>query len=110
MEARFAIFEIILIGLNYRVGNFRFLKTNNNLSFLKSFEKITKNVISRKLQGFEQSYLEARYLEQSYWRLCFIQNLIVSVHPGVSNFVSVHPGVSKHECSNLFRFRDKRFF
>ena len=49
-------------GPNYRVGNFRFLKTNNNLSFLKNFEKITKNVISRKLLGFEQSYLEARFV------------------------------------------------
>ena len=26
---------------------------------MKIFEKITKNNISRKLQGFEQSYLEA---------------------------------------------------
>ena len=45
---------------NNRVGNFRFLKIYNNLSFLKIFEKITKNFISRKLQKIEQSYLEAR--------------------------------------------------
>ena len=60
MEARFAILESTLTGPSYRVGNFRFLK-NNNLSFLKFFEKITKNVISRKLQRIEQSYLEARF-------------------------------------------------
>ena len=56
MKARFAIFESTPTGPNYRVGNFRFLKTNNNLSFLKNFEKITKNVISRKLQRIEQPY------------------------------------------------------
>ena len=28
---------------------------------MKIFEKITKNIISRKLQGFEQSYFEARF-------------------------------------------------
>ena len=61
METRFAILESTLTGPNYRVGNFRFLKTNNNLSFLKNFEKITKNVISRKLQRIEQSYLETRF-------------------------------------------------
>ena len=61
LEARFAIFESTLTGPNYRVGNFRFLKTNNNLSFLKPFEKTTKNVISRKLQRIEQSYLVARF-------------------------------------------------
>ena len=61
LEASFAIFEITLTGPNYRVGNFRFLKTINILSFLKNFEKITKNVISQKLQRIEQSYLEARF-------------------------------------------------
>ena len=50
-----------MTGPNYRVGNFRFLKNNHNLSFLKFFEKITKNGISRKLQGFERSFLEARF-------------------------------------------------
>ena len=60
LQARFAIFESSLTGPNYRVGNFRFLKIYNNIGFLKSFEKITKNVISRKLQRSEQSYLEAR--------------------------------------------------
>ena len=55
------MFESTPTGPNYRVENFRFLKTNNNLSFLKNFEKITKNVISRKLQRIEQSYLEARF-------------------------------------------------
>ena len=61
LEARFSIFESTLTGPNYRFGNFRFLKNKNNSSFLKIFEKITKNVKSRKLQGFEQSYLEARF-------------------------------------------------
>ena len=60
MEAKFAILET-LTGPNNRVGNFRFLKTNKNLSFQKNFEKITKNVISRKLQRIEHSYLEARF-------------------------------------------------
>ena len=60
MDARFAIFESTPTGPNYRFGNFRFLKNNKRLSFLKNFEKITKNVISRKLQRNEQSYLEAR--------------------------------------------------
>ena len=46
---------------NYRVGNFRFFKNNNNLSFLKIFEKNHKNVLSRKLQRTEQSYLEDRF-------------------------------------------------
>ena len=46
---------------NYRVGNFILKKKNKNLSFLKIFEKITKNVISRKLRRIEQSYLEARF-------------------------------------------------
>ena len=61
LEARFAIFESTLTGTNYRVGNFRFLKNNYILNFLKIFEKITKNVISRKLQRIEQSNLEARF-------------------------------------------------
>ena len=61
LVARFAIFESTLTGSNYRVENFRFLKTNNNLSFLKTFEKITKNVISRKQQRIEQSYLVASF-------------------------------------------------
>ena len=61
MEARFAIFESTPTGPNYRVGNFRFLKTINILSFLKKFEKITENVISQKLKRIEQSYLEARF-------------------------------------------------
>ena len=59
MEARFAIPDSTLTVPNYRVGNFSFLK-NNNLNFLKIFEKITKNVISQ-LQRIEQSYLEARF-------------------------------------------------
>ena len=61
LEARFAIFESTLTGTNYRVGIFRFLKNNFILNFLKIFEKITKNVISRKLQRIEQSYLETRF-------------------------------------------------
>ena len=60
LEARFTIFESTLTGPNYRVGNFRFSKTKNNLSFLKIFE-ITKNVLSQKLQRIEQPYLEARF-------------------------------------------------
>ena len=62
MEARFAIPDSTVTGPNYRLGNFRFLKNHNNLSFLKIFEKITKNVISRKLQGFEQSFMEAGFV------------------------------------------------
>ena len=46
LEARFAIFESNQTGPNYRVGNFRFLKTNN-LSFLKNFEKSQKSHISK---------------------------------------------------------------
>ena len=51
LEARFAMLESTLRGPNYRVGNLRFLENDNNLIFLKVFEKITKNVISRKLQN-----------------------------------------------------------
>ena len=48
---------------NYRVGNFRYLKNDNNISFLKkNFEKIKKKKISRKLHRIEQSYLEARFV------------------------------------------------
>ena len=61
LEARFAILESTLRGPNYRVGIFRFLENDNNLSFLKIFEIITKNVISRKIQRIEQSSLEARF-------------------------------------------------
>ena len=61
LEARFAILESTLTRPNYRVGNFRFLKNRINSSFLKNFEKIAKNVISRKLQRLEQWYLEARF-------------------------------------------------
>ena len=55
------MFESTPTGPNYSVGNFRFLKKRTNSSFLKNFEKIAKNVISRKLQRIEQSYLEARF-------------------------------------------------
>ena len=55
------ILDSTLTVPNYRVGNFRFSKNHNNLSFLKIFEKITKNVISRKLPRIELSYLEARF-------------------------------------------------
>ena len=48
MEARFAIFESSLTGLDYRVENFRFLKSKNNFSFLKIFGKNhKKNHISK---------------------------------------------------------------
>ena len=57
LEARIATFESTLTGPNYRVGNFRFLKNHKNLIFLKIFEKITKNVVSRKLQRIEQKKL-----------------------------------------------------
>ena len=60
LKTRFAIFESTLTRPNYKVGNFRCLKNISNLSFLKYYEKITKNVISRKLQKIEHSYLEAR--------------------------------------------------
>ena len=61
LKANFAILESTLTRPNYSVGNFRFLKNNHNLRFLKIFEKITKNVISQKLQRFEQSYLKANF-------------------------------------------------
>ena len=51
LEARFGILESTLAEPKYRVGKFSFCEKNNNLSFLNIFEKITKNVISRKLQG-----------------------------------------------------------
>ena len=61
MEARLAIFENTLTGPKYRFGNFRFCEKKINIIFLKTvFEKITKNVISQKLQEIEQSYLETR--------------------------------------------------
>ena len=61
LEARLGILESTLTVPNYRVGNFMFCKLFCCSKFLKVFEKITKNVISRKLQGFEQLYLEARF-------------------------------------------------
>ena len=61
LEARFAIFESFPTVPSYRIGKFRFLKINNSLRFLKIFEKTLKNIISRKLQKTEQSYLEARF-------------------------------------------------
>ena len=48
MVARFAIFESALTGPDYRVENFRFLKSKNNFSFLKIFGKNHK----------KKSYLE----------------------------------------------------
>ena len=62
LEARFAIFESFPTVPSYRIGKFRFLKIDNSLRFLKIFEKtLKKNIISRKLQRTEQSYLEARF-------------------------------------------------
>ena len=61
LEARFAIFESFPTVPSYRIGKFRFLKIDNSLRFLKHFEKITKNIISRKLQRTEQSYLKERF-------------------------------------------------
>ena len=46
--------------------------------FGKLFEKITKNVISRKLQEFEQSYLEAR--------LAILDSTLTVPIYGVGNF------------------------
>ena len=43
-----------------RLGIFKFWEILNK-NVLKIFEKITINIISRKLQGFEQSNLEARF-------------------------------------------------
>ena len=42
LEARFAIHDSTLTVPNYRVGNFRFLKNDSNLSFLKIYEKSQK--------------------------------------------------------------------
>ena len=61
LDARFGILEITVAEPKYRVGNFSFCEKKTNTNFLNFFEKITKNVISRKLQGFEQLYLEARF-------------------------------------------------
>ena len=61
LEARLVIFESTLTGHNYRVGNFRFCEKKINKFSKKILKKIIKN-ISRKLQGFEQSYLEARFV------------------------------------------------
>ena len=59
LEARFAILDSTLTVPNYSVGNFR-IKKKFKFSE-KIFEKITKTVISRKVQRIEQSYLEARF-------------------------------------------------
>ena len=79
LEARFAIFESTLTGPNYRVGNFRFLKNNSNLSFLKIFEKKSqKNVTSRKLQRSEQPYFEAT--------LAIFESTLIGPNYRVGNF------------------------
>ena len=38
-----------------------YFEKKNNLKFSEYFLKKSQNVISRKLQGFEQSYLKARF-------------------------------------------------
>ena len=60
LDARFETPEITVTVPNYRVEITYFFK-KSNLSFLKFFEKITNKVVSQKLQGFEQSYLEAKF-------------------------------------------------
>ena len=52
--------ESTLTDSNNRIEIFKVLEFFEHLIFLKISEKIIKNVISRKLQGFEQSYLEAK--------------------------------------------------
>ena len=90
LDARFAALESNLTVSNYCVGNFKFSETSN-LSFLKKpfFEKITKNVISRKLQKLEQSDLESkieingktlrelhcRYENFKFWEMIYIKVL-----------------------------------
>ena len=59
LEASFVTPESTLTAPNYKVKNFKFGK--NNSIFLKLFEKIAKNVMTRTLQGFEQSYFEVRF-------------------------------------------------
>ena len=60
MEAEFAIPEVTLTAPQLQVRNFKLWK-KNNLIFMSFLKKITKNVISGKLQKFEQSYLEANF-------------------------------------------------
>ena len=60
METEFATPEITLTAPQTQVRNFK-LRKKINFNHENFFEKITKNVISGKLQDFEQSYSEARF-------------------------------------------------
>ena len=53
--------ESTLIDSNGRIEIFKVLEFFSHLSVLKISEKIIKNVVSRQLQGFEQSYLVAKF-------------------------------------------------
>ena len=63
MEARsLSIPASALTAPNYRVRNFKIWRRKNKFKFSENFlKKITKNVISGKLQRLEQSQLEARF-------------------------------------------------
>ena len=61
LEAEFATPEITLTAPNYRLRISNFEK-KNQFNFQNFFKKKSqKNVMSGKLQGFEQSYLEAKF-------------------------------------------------
>ena len=56
--------EITLTDSNNRIDIFKIFNIFNFLTskfFLKISQKIIKNVISRKIQGFEQSYWETKF-------------------------------------------------
>ena len=61
LEARFSSFESISKAPDYSVGYFKLSGNFLNLTFLKVSEKIIKNVISRNIERFEQSYFDARF-------------------------------------------------
>ena len=56
-------FYVPLCLLKFQMGTWEFqiFKNFKKFKFSENFEKITKNVISRKLQKIEESYLEARF-------------------------------------------------
>ena len=66
--------ESTLTDSNNRIEMFKDWNLLTYKSFLKISEKIIKNVISRKLQGFEQSHLAAKFatpestLTESHYR------------------------------------------
>ena len=70
--------QIQITGLRFS----NFWKFSTSKFFLKISQKIIKNVISRKLQGFEQSYLEAKIATPE----STLQSLTTEM--GISNFVN----------------------